>query len=126
MLAQRLIAVGLAAPIGVHVQTGDDELLELSLFYGRTEIVGGPHDGRTTSVPFWLDLHGLDGIFDLITEFAWQAAPLGDDDDLGPHIALEGVYDGHPVRIRLLAAAPARFPAARAADTLSGDIVERW
>lgn len=129
-IAEHLVAASIPAPMGAHVQKGteatDPDIWEVSLFYGKTEIVGGPRDGRRTDTPFWLDLAGLGKVFDRVEGFSWQAAPLGPNDDLGPHVAIDGTYEGNRVRVRMLATAPERFPPARSADTLRGTFVDLW
>jgi hypothetical protein len=129
-IAEYLVAASIPAPMGAHVQKASDEaggdVWEVSLFYGKTEIVGGPRDGKKTDTPFWLDLAGLSATFDRVDGLSWQAAPLGPNDDLGPHVAIEGEYLGNRVRVRILAAAPSQFPPARSADTLHGTFVDLW
>ena len=142
-IARHLVAAAVPAPIGVHVQRSDtpastgprpstkrraprEPVWEVSLFYGKTEVLGGAGDGKRTDTAFWLDLAAVTAAFTSVEGFFWQAAPLGPEDDLGPHVAVEGVYDGHRVRLRVLAAAPERFPSARAADTLNGTFVDLW
>jgi hypothetical protein len=131
-LAPHLVAAALPAPMGAHVhRAGGEEqhpdgVWEVSLFYGRTEIVAGPQDGRRTDTAFWLNLAGLAELFDRVDAFYWQASPMGPGDDLGPHVAIEGEFLGNSVRVRILAAAPPQFPAARSADTLKGTFIDLW
>lgn len=116
-IAECLIPAAPPTPLAAHVQPGEtaagEPAAEISLFYGAIEIVGGPRCGERTDIPFWLDLLKLTQTFDRIDEFSWQTATLGPDDDLGPHVAIEGSYEGRPVRVRILATAPERFPAIR-------------
>jgi hypothetical protein len=118
-IAECLVPASPPTPLAAHVQSGltaaGEPTQEVSLFYGAIEVVGGPHCGERADVPFWIDLLGLARVFDRIGEFSWQTAALGADDDLGPHVAIEGAYDGLPVRVRVLATAPSRFPATRTA-----------
>ena len=130
-LADQLIAAAVPAPIGVHLQKTPesdpaDPVWEVTLFYGKTEIVAGPHDGHRTDTPFWLNLVGLIDVFNRIDALYWQASQLGSSDDFGPHVAVEGEFQGNPVRVRILAAAPPQFPSARSADTLKGTFIDLW
>jgi hypothetical protein len=130
-LAEHLVAAALPAPLGAHVQhTTDAEapqgVWELSIFYGKTDVVGGPQDGLQTDTPFWLDLAGVLKAFNRLDAIFWQSASLGPNDDLGPHVAIEGEYRGQAVRVRVLAAAPPQFPAARSADTIRGTFLDLW
>jgi len=130
-LAAHYLVVTPPAPMGVHAQPAADRAdgaatWEVSLFYGKTEIVGGPRDGHRTDTSFWLNLLELRDVFDRVETLYWQAAALGDGDDLGPHIAIEGAFRGHSVRVRLLATAPVNFPPSRSADTLRGTFFDLW
>lgn len=119
-----------ASSLAAHVQEGVDDLGEpmdeVSFFYGATETVGGAKDGKRTHVPFWLDLAPLVGAFDSVDEFTWQALPMGEDDDFGPHVAVEGMFQGRAVRVRVLAASPKQFPAARTAESRRNSVANRW
>ena len=43
----------------------------------------------------------------------WQTMSLGPDDELGAHVSLEGVCNGHAVWFRILSHPPRRFAAGR-------------
>jgi hypothetical protein len=130
VVASRLVAGPEDAPLGAHLQASPDEhgetVWELSLFFGATEVVGGPRDGERTRAAFWFDLAGLTEAFDRVDSFAWQAARLGADDDLGPHVAIEGVFRGRRVCVRMLAEEPSGLPPARSVEARDPAIVERW
>ena len=86
---------------------------ELTLFLDRTEVVGGAADGAARTTPYFLDLHGLDGAFDAVERFAWQPVRLGEADDLGPHVAVEGAVGDHTVWLRFLSDVPRQFGGGR-------------
>jgi hypothetical protein len=44
--------------------------------------------------------------FERVTDLHWHAQGFGPDDDDGPHISIEGTYQGHYVWLRVLEAAP--------------------
>ena len=117
-------------PLAAHVQAGVDglgePLDEVSFFFGATETVGGAKDGKRTHVPFWVDLAPLVTAFESVEEFSWQATSMGPDDDFGPHIAVEGLFAGRPVRVRVLASSPKQFPAARTAESRRNTVANRW
>ena len=71
----------------------DDELAEL---------VVGEHDGAIVIPGFCLDVQALQDVFERVTELQWNAQGLDD----GPHISIEGTYQGHHVWLRVLAGAP--------------------
>jgi hypothetical protein len=55
---------------------------------------------------FSLDVQALQAIFERVTALDWHAQDVGPDDDDGPHLSLEGTYQGHAVWLRVLAEAP--------------------
>jgi hypothetical protein len=84
----------------------DDERAELVVYATPVELVGGEHDGAIVMPGFSLDVQALQGVFEHVTELHWHAQGFGPDDDDGPHISIEGTYQGHHVWLRVLAAAP--------------------
>jgi hypothetical protein len=69
-------------------------------------LVGGEHDGAIVIPGFSLDVQALQAVFERVTALSWHAQDVGPDDDDGPHISLEGTYQGHAVWLRVLAEAP--------------------
>ncbi|MEX0715077.1 MAG: hypothetical protein WD066_00750 [Planctomycetaceae bacterium] len=113
-VAQRLRAADILAPLGCHYYRNRVlDQWEVTIFAGSTEIVGGELDGELRYSNFQLDLRELFGLFDLVDTFHWQADQMGPDDELGPHVSVEGSFEGHPVWLRVLARPPARFPKGR-------------
>ena len=53
------------------------ERWEISMFLGRTEVVGGKVDGQVRAVAFQFDVSRLETIFDRIDECRWSAFPVG-------------------------------------------------
>ena len=126
-VSARLIPTGVAAPIGCHYHHNHShDQWEVTLFAARTETVGGPLDGRISTSKFSVDLDGLAEIFDNVARFQWQALSLGQDDELGPHISVEGIYRGHSVWLRIPAVAPERFEPGRSTNAGNSRIEERW
>lgn len=114
-VAAQIVAVDLAAPVGCHYALVNGRW-EVTIFAGSTEVVGGPHDGRYRPSRFFLDIQGLLEYFDSIDSLAWQAQGLGAEDEVGPHLSIEGTCEGHAVWLRVPAYAPRRFPPSRRAD----------
>ncbi|QDT62955.1 hypothetical protein V22_01530 [Calycomorphotria hydatis] len=125
--AECIVSTDLSSPIGCHYRENQlaDEW-EVTLFLAKTEIVGGPGDGKKTDSNFWVDLAMLQPLMEDITAFGWQALPMGEDDEAGPHVAMSGNYQGHQVWLRILSTAPDRFEAGRKADVLAGRFVDLW
>ena len=84
----------------------DEELVELVVYPTLVELVGGEHDGTIVVPGFSLDVQALQAVFERVTALHWHAQDVGPDDDDGPHISLEGTYQGHAVWLRVLAEAP--------------------
>ena len=82
----------------------DDGPWQIDLYPTPVELVGGAVDGEVVAPGFSLDIEQLRGLFDRLDAVAWQS--LGFPDGEGPHVSVEGVYQGHEVFIQVLAYAP--------------------
>ena len=107
-------SVDIPPPIGCHYYFNKvSDQWEVSLFAANTETIGGERDGCVSYSRFGLDLKELMTAFDEIATCSWQALSLGSDDEVGPHVSLEGTFEGHNVWLRVLAQPPARFRTGR-------------
>ncbi|QDT38834.1 hypothetical protein [Stratiformator vulcanicus] len=124
---ESIIGIDVPAPLGCHYRHNElrDEW-EITLFAAKTEIIGGPDDGRNTASRFWLDLDQLRGIMTEVASFGWQAVEAGEGDEVGPNVAVIGQYQGYQVWLRILAEAPARYEAGRSADVLAAEFRNLW
>ena len=84
----------------------EDDLGELLVYPTPVELVGGEEDGAIVIAGFYLDLHELLAAFEQVTGLQWYAHGLGPYDRDGPHVSLEGIYQGHEVWLRVLAEPP--------------------
>jgi hypothetical protein len=84
----------------------EEELLELVVYPTPVELVGGEQDGTIVLPGFSLDVQALQAVFERVTALSWYAQDFGPDDEEGPHLSLEGTYQGHAVWLRVLAEAP--------------------
>ena len=84
-----------------------EEYVDLLVYPTPIELVGGADDGAVVFPGFSLDVHELCSTFDAISDVTWCAHPLRPHDPDGPHIAIDGVYQEHPVYLRILSDAPA-------------------
>lgn len=112
-------------PLGCHYhlcETG----WEISIFPSQTEIVGGPHDGRQIAPRFRVDILAMAGLFSQIAEMTWQSKSMNEDDQLGSHIAIDGLIEGEAVSVRVLKTAPACFDPGRKALINDGRLIETW
>jgi hypothetical protein len=112
-------------PLGCHYFRAD-EGWEVTVFASNTEIVGGEKDGQKLPARFCVDLQKIADLFSNVTGFSWQVQSLGPDDDLGPNVSVEGVYDGQPVWLRILAFAPPQFSSGRYARVYEGCWEDAW
>jgi len=102
-VAGNMTSISGPAPIGfLYSQEGGR--WELIVYPKSVELVGGAEDGQIVSPGYSLDLEQLRGAFDRVDACSWES--LGNPDDEGPHVSIEGVYQGHEVFLRVLAYAP--------------------
>ncbi len=113
------------APIGCHYCCVDD-VWEITLFASSTQIVGGGRDGEVRRSRFTFDIQALTVNFAHVSQVSWQAHALGPDDELGPHVAIEGKFGDQEVRLRVLAFPPKRFASGRRAIVYVPSWEETW
>ena len=125
LLAEHFSTYEALSPLGCHICEADG-VWEMTLFASRTEFQGGAQDGRQRAARFHLDLSGLLQHFDAIESAYWQALKLGEDDDLGPHIGIEGLYQGHRIWLRIPSQAPKQFPIGQRLLTNQQRLEDLW
>ncbi len=118
-------------PLGCHFHRHEEEgaLLaqwEVTLFASSTEVYGGPLDGSCGASRFMLDLKVLMNAFDTVESFYWQAQPMADDDQVGPHVGVEGTFEGHAIWLRVAAESPSQFESGRVVDLCANEVQDRW
>lgn len=95
-----------AARVGYECNFAD-ESFEISMFVGARETVGGQYDGRQEPQNFRFNLQGLFDRFDSIQSFLWNAMPHSPLNDEGlSFVVVEGLVQGHVVRLQLHPTAP--------------------
>lgn len=77
---------------------------EIAVYPTPVELVGGAEDGEIVAPGFSLDLEGLRGEFERVDAISWHS--LGYPNGEGPHVVIEGTYQGHEVFLQILAYAP--------------------
>lgn len=107
-VAEHLIPVEILAPLGCHYYQ-DDQVCEVTLFASKTEIVGGRYDGGRRVSRFQVDVAGILAVFESVTQVGWQPHLLGNHDELGPHLSIEGTYQSQSIWLRITAHPPRRF-----------------
>jgi hypothetical protein len=91
------------APLGLRYDQ-DDAFWEVTVYPTPVELLGGAHDGALVTPGFALDLELLRASFESVGALGWQA--LGLDEAEGPHLYVEGVYQGREVDLQILVYAP--------------------
>src|SRR5690242_15665273 len=99
-VALKMQAADVLAPIGCHFCRVDD-LWEIALFAASTEVVGGEQDGLLRFSRFQVDIRAVAELFTVVDEVTWQALPIGGDDELGAHVAVQGWCGEHHVCLRI-------------------------
>jgi hypothetical protein len=96
------------------------------VFASATEVIGGSRDGELRSSRFHVDVLGVCQLFDEIASVTWQTHRLGQRDDLGAHLSIEGQIQGESVWLRIPAVAPHPFAPGRLAHALTQQWEEVW
>ena len=112
-------------PLGCHVCEAE-EAWEVTLFVSRTEVLGGEFDGEIVPGRFVADVVGILSVLDQVETCWWQPQSAGSDDDLGPHLSIEGRHAGHAVWVRVTSEQPMPIESGRVANVLNGVIERRW
>ena len=84
----------------------EEDIVELIVYPTPVELVGGAVDGAVVVPGFSLDLQMLPAAFERVDALHWQAHSMGSYDLEGPHLSLEGIYQGHHVWLRVLSEPP--------------------
>ena len=118
------------APIGCHFHCHDDQLnqpqWEVTLFVSHTEFFGGALDGQRAVSRYMLDLKKVMSAFDAVESFYWQAQSMAEDDQIGPHVGLEGDFEGNSVWLRIAAEQPDQFEPGRTVDAYAKVVEDNW
>lgn len=95
--------------LGCHY-TKFEGVWEITLFVESTEIIGGPEDGSIKQATMGVRICDILNVFQNVNQCNWQSRTCATDDDLGPHLSIEGTYKGRMVWLRIVAQAPRQFP----------------
>ncbi len=97
-----------AIPLNCHHFQDDGGEWEITVF-GEPQTFGGRLTRLTYDARYSIDVLGLATIFDVIESCTWQTANIDGADELGPHVAVCGVFQGHRVWLRVLSHAPEKL-----------------
>jgi hypothetical protein len=93
--------------LGCHIfQNADTAEWEVTLFAEGPDW-GGRLSTASFSPVLSIDVLAVTRALDRVTNCRWQTAELSADDDLGPHLSVEGDRCGHAVWLRVLSQKPA-------------------
>ena len=87
----------------------DDGVWTVTMYLGRTEIVGGRDDGTARPMSFHLDVQGALGCFSEVLSVRWTAcpdAPPSADPDGCSALQVEGRIDGAALRLVVTSVPP--------------------
>jgi len=84
----------------------ENDFWEIAVYSTSGEVVGGADDGAIIVPGFSLDVQGLMSAFEKVVDLHWQSQSSGPHDNQGPHVSIEGIYQGHEVWLQVLAEAP--------------------
>jgi hypothetical protein len=90
-------------PLGLRYWE-EEGFWEVWVYPTPVELVGGRHDGEIVVPGFSIDLEQLRELFESVVAFGWNA--LGLNWPEGPHIYIEGVFQGREIWLQVLAYAP--------------------
>ncbi len=82
----------------------EDDFWEIRIHTTPVELVGGAHDGEVVLPGFTLEVMELQAAFEEVVALDWNA--LGLTFPEGPHVAIEGTFQGHDVYLQVLARPP--------------------
>jgi hypothetical protein len=115
------------APIGCHFfHDSEADVWEVSLFVSRTEVCGGPADGKQVPSGLQIDISAVCSAFDTSPAIYWQAEKIAEDDELGNHLSFEGMARGFSVWLRILQNPPDWIGPGRLVHAQNGSIEDVW
>jgi len=116
-----------AAPVGCHFfHDLDEDVWEVSLFLSRTEVYGGPADGKHVPGGLQIDVAAVSKAFDFAPDVYWQSEKFSSDDELGNHLSFQGVARSAQVWLRILQSAPEWAGPGRLVHAESGRVDDIW
>lgn len=84
----------------------EEESWVIELFVGKTEIVGGPDDGRNVQTPYHLDVNQLCKLFAGETQVTWRVSPAADEATSSTRLQIAGQIEQENVRLHILSTPP--------------------
>ncbi|MEN9555447.1 MAG: hypothetical protein RLZZ232_1733 [Planctomycetota bacterium] len=116
-----------SAPVGCHFYLDrENDLWEVTLFVGRSEVLGGAWDGKVVPIGLEVDISRVIAAFDSQPDILWQAEKVTPADELGAHVSFAGVTRGNNVWLRILQDAPDWAGVGRLLHASTGQFEDLW
>jgi hypothetical protein len=115
------------APVGCHFfHEKESDTWEVSLFVSRTEVCGGPSDGKRVPAGLQIDIMAVCDAFDSTPAIYWQGEKISHDDELGNHLSFEGIARGQSIWLRILQEPPEWSGPGRLVHATDGKVEDIW
>jgi len=83
-----------------------DDGWAVTMYLGRTEIVGGKEDGTKRPMNFHFDIHAMSNCFTEMTLMRWTACPEASGSEDASALRIEGLIDEQPLCLIVTAVPP--------------------
>lgn len=108
-LSYCLFPAEVPAPLGCHYHF-EMGCWEIAIFPSmRKNARGDYYLEEYRPSPFTFDIQQMLPLFEDIQHLDWVAIPTSLENEVGPHLLIEGVVDGHCVLVRICSEVPLRF-----------------
>jgi hypothetical protein len=87
----------------------DDNVWTVTLYLGRTEIIGGPEDGVSRPTCFHFDVAAALKRYEAVQQLQWTARPQPWGDGAGAdgsQLTIQGLVSGQPLRLVVMSTPP--------------------
>jgi hypothetical protein len=112
-VADQITSLNVEGELGCHVyknqSAGFDEW-EITIFGEPVPMGGGRLAGYSVTPVFSIDALSVAALFDTPLSCRWQTGFVNGDDDLGPHLSVEGIQNGVAVWLRIVSEKPQAIP----------------
>lgn len=107
-VAEATTSINSEGELGCHVFRNQSDTLdewEITIF-GEPVAMGGRLAPYSTDPVFSVDALAVATLFDTLLSCRWQTGLIDSEDDLGTHLSVEGIQNGHAVWLRIVGQKP--------------------
>lgn len=107
-VADAMTSINSDVELGCHVYQNDSSDTgewEITVF-GEPIGLGGRLSAYAMDPVFSIDAFAVATAFDTVLSCRWQTGQIDAEDDLGPHLSIEGIHHGEPVWLRIVSQKP--------------------